>query len=303
MTFKLPTESNLGTYDRNQLFLVTYPDGTQKLFPRSCKHPRGQVAPLSWWKKCGFVTDERDLWAKSIMYPEHAQIMKRAGIAPTDLFNTLLSPSETEDVLQWFNVYRFVYGANPSRAQFSVFVRNVESCTGYRTKNPLAVGAYVRKIQPCRLAFNTYSFTIGHEPWIDAVCTHLESVQDNDYLASAVKALMQVGATTEAIQTIAHPRTLPTKQYAPNVAKAVGAMFSSGEFDSSAESYANTRLLAEIMTAAPFSTGLIKDFFFNPEVDREKLHRVVVIEGVKSELNLTAIFREEVPTALVGGVL
>lgn len=304
MSFELPTESPIGVYDRNAFFLVTFPDATQKLYSRSCKSSHGQISPLSWWKKCGIFTDERDLWVKSVMYPEHAQVMKRAGIAPSDLFNTLLSPSQVEDVLQWFNVYRAVHGRNPkSLHEFSDFVANVESCSGYRTKNPVALGRFVAKLQSYRLDYSTFIFTIGNDNWIEAICSHLDSAPDNSYLAPLVKSLMQVGASSESVDVLVHPGKLNTREYGKHAVNALKAMFNAGEFKATVASYAETRLLAESLCGAPYSADCIKELFFAPGTDRQRLRDVVLEDKVTDEFRLTAIFTEEVPTALVGGFL
>lgn len=303
MSRELLTESPIGTYDRNKLFLVTFPDATQKFYPRAAKSSHGQISSLSWWKKCGIFSDERDQWSKSVMHPEHVQIMKRAGISADDLFNTLLSPAHVEDVLAWFNVYRIVFGRNPKTIhEFTDFVQNVESCTGARTKNPVTLGKYVAKFQSRRISYNAFLFALGDEAWTDAISTHLDAVPDNTYVAPAVRTLMQIGASPDAV-VLADPRGIPSGKFGMSVNEAIASMFTAGEFTSSDECYETTRLLTEALCFAPAQRGCVSDLFFAPGTDRQRLRNLIVDEGITDALRLTAIFTEEVPTALVGGVL
>jgi hypothetical protein len=303
MSRELLTESPIGTYDRNKLFLVTFPDATQKFFPRAAKSSHGQISSLSWWKKCGIFTDERDQWSKSVMHPEHVQIMKRAGISADDLFNTLLSPSHVEDVLAWFNIYRIVFGRTPETLhEFTDFVQNVESCTGARTKNPVTLGKYVAKFQSRRISYNAFLFALGNEAWTDAISTHLDAVPDNTYVAPTVRTLMQIGASPDAV-VLADPRGVPSGKYGMSSNEAIISMFTAGEFASSEDCYETTRLLAEMLYGAPQSADCITDLFFAPGTDRQRLRNVVLEDKITDGLRLTAIFTEEVPTAIVGGFL
>lgn len=306
MSIKLPAESPIGPYDRNQLFVVTFPDCTQKFYPRKAKSSYGQISPLSWWRKCGIFSDERDQWSKSVMHPEHVQIMKQAGIAPGDLFNTLLSPADVEDVLAWFNIFRKVYERTPKTLfEFKDFVKLVESCTGYRTKNPVSIGKYIAKVRHYRIGFDEYSFAMGNDAWLNAICSDLDDVPHNLHLASTVKTLMQVGATPEAIAALVVPTVngMKAERYGYCSKEAIIQMFTAGEFSASAESYAATRLLAEAMSAAPQSSDCIKKIFFATGTDRQRLRNLIVVDGVIDAFRLTAIFAEGVPTALVGGFL
>lgn len=305
MSIELNVESPIGTYDRNTFFLVTLPDGSHTFYPRSAKSSHGQTSPLSWWKKCGFFTEDRDIWAKSVMHPEHAQIMKRIGISPSDLFNTLLSPADVEDVMAWLNVYKIVFGrTSKSLREFKDFVHSVEECQGYRTKNYVTLGKYIAKVRSYRIDFNSYSFAAGNDEWLDAICKHLDHVKNNSYLAPLVKSLMQVGATTDAIDVLVCVNdSISSQRYAVHAMTALGAMFSSGEFTATVDAYATTRLLAEALYHAPQSAECIRDIFFSEGSDRQRLRDLVVVEGVSDALRLSAIFKEEVPTALVGGFL
>jgi hypothetical protein len=113
---------------------------------------------------------------------------------------------------------------------------------------------------------------------------------------------MQIGASPDAV-VLADPRGVPSGKYGMSSKEAIISMFTAGEFTSSEECYETTRLLAEILYGAPQLADCITDLFFAPGTDRQRLRDVVLEDKVTDGLRLTAIFKEEVPTALVGGFL
>ena len=300
---ELPTRSPIGTFDRNQFMIVTQMDGSQKLYPRKTKSGNHLMAPLNWWKKCGIFTEERDQWMRSLNHPEHVQLMKYAGIAPSDLFGTLLSPSDTEDVLSWFNIYRAVCGRNPKTLlEFRNFMRDIDSCKAPET-DPLKLGSYVQALRGTKIPLSAFTFAAGNAGWTEAIAQHLAGVRQPVYLASPVRALMQLGGTPDAIDILVAPKKTNSDSYGSRVTEALGAMFGAGEFTPTTECYAEVRLLADTFDAAPQVREVVKRIFFTEGTDRQRLHDVVVVNHVTTELQINAIFTEEVPTALVGGFL
>jgi hypothetical protein len=114
---------------------------------------------------------------------------------------------------------------------------------------------------------------------------------------------MQVGASPDSVEVLVHPGKLAARAYRLNAENALKAMFGAGEFNATVESYTETRLLAESLCGAPQSADCIKALFFAPGTDRQRLRNLIVDERVTDSFRLTAIFKEEVPTALVGGFL
>lgn len=304
MSVELPTKSPIGTFDRNRFMIVTQMDGSQKLYSRATKSGHHQIAPLNWWKKLGIFSDERDVWMKSVIHPEHVKLMKIAGIEASDLFGTILSPSDTEDVLCWFNVFRAVYGRAPKTIlEFRKYVAVVESCTSGAEMDPMKLGAYAYKMQNTGLNLDAFVFAAGNDEWLDAIASSVAKLGAGNQYSSLVKTLMQIGGTPEAI-TILTENRYNSQRYAGRATTAVISMFTSGAFAPSAECYTQTRLLADTLDAAPESAAdCITDIFFTEGTDRERLRNLVVTEHVTDALRLNAIFKEEVPTALVGGFL
>ena len=303
MSVELPIQSPIGTFDRNRFMIVTQVDGSQKLYPRATKSGFHQVAPLNWWKKCGIFTDERDLWMKSVIHPEHVKLMKVAGIEASDLFNTVLSPSDTEDVLGWFNIFRAVYGRKPKTIlEFRTFVGVIDSCKKGVEMNPLKLGQYAYRMQNSGLSLDAFLFAAGNDVWLDAITDSIAKSPVGDTLAPLAKTLMQIGGTPEAIDVLTQNR-FNSRSYGKYATDAVIAMFTAGEFVPSIDCYAEIRLLADSLDSAPISSECIKEIFFTPGTDRERLRHLIIVEKVSDPLRLNAIFKEEVPTALVGGFL
>jgi hypothetical protein len=303
MSVELPTQSPIGTFDRNRFMIVTQMDGSQKLYSRATKSGHHQVAPLNWWKKLGIFSDERDVWMKSVIHPEHVKLMKLAGIEASDLFSTVLSPSDTEDVLGWFNIFRAVYGRRPKTIlEFRSFMTVIDSCKSGAEMNPLKLGRYAYRMQNTGLSLDAFIFAAGNDVWLDAIVTSVATLSDGNYLAPLIKTLMQIGGTPEALDVLTQNR-FNSRSYGTYATKAVIAMFTSGEFSPSVDCYAQTRLLADALDAAPHSADCITELFFTEGTDRERLRNLIVVENVTDPLRLNAIFKEEVPTALVGGFL
>ena len=297
------TSSPIGEYDRNTTLVVTQRDGSQQFYPRKTKSGFHQLAPLNWWKKCGIFTEERDQWAKSVIHPEHVQIMKHAGIAADDLFGTILSPSDVENVLGWFNVYREVYGEKPaSLLAFRKFMSNVAACgAAAQTANPLKVGNYVKHFMGTMINMDAYLFLLNDQDWIDVVRERLAGLHDNVDYRQAVKTLMQLGATPDALRVLTNGHN--DFHSGTRLNEAITAFAIARQFTPHADCYREIKQLAEIMHYMPGHKKFCCDLFLDLGTDRERFHTLVTVEKITSPLPLGAILKEEVPSALVGGFL
>lgn len=303
MNIVLRTPSPIGDYDRNTTLLITQRDGSQQLYPRKTKSGHHQLAPLVWWKKCGFVTEERDQWMKSIIHPEHAQIMKHAGIKPSDLFGTVLSPSDVEDVLGWLNMYREVYGETPgSLLTFRKFMADIDACgASARTANPLKVANYVKTFSGTAVNMEAFFFTLHDQEWMNAVRANIADRRENFSYRKAVMTLMQLGASPESVAVLtAGEKDLMFGKY---LGDAVTAYAMAGKLSSSNDCYSEIRQLTDIIRLMPMYSEACSELFLSEDTNRSLFHRLVTVDRLTDMFPITAILKEEVASALVGGFL
>lgn len=300
MSIELITESYLGKYDRKTTVVITKMDGTQEFAARTSKHGDYVVSPLQWWRQLGIFQDDREKWLKVVNSPENALLLMKAGISPEDLMNVGIPVPHIGNVLEWFNVFRTVYPdyKNVTIEFFNKFMKNVNAVTkGNGSRNPFAVGRYIRRLGGSNFPLSDFTFLIGQDSWADACAALPLSMRS---MAPTIKKMMMIGLTADVLTVISTSRDGGTPaDYA--VRSAVDFLGARGSLSATADSYESLRLLADIMTVV--SREEIRGLFIADGVDQKRLRDLVVVDGIREPVQLESIFLDNTPLALAIGAL
>lgn len=293
------TESPIGPYDPTAMFLVTAPDGSQSFHTRMTRHASAPYAPLSWWRACGFTSEEKTLWSRIVTQPEHALLLVGAGFEASELSWAKLDALRVGDALKWLNPYRAAKGRMPKAwGEFQTFLASISDAgEGLARVNPLRAAQYIRALEGTGIPRDRFVFAASSPGWAEAVA---RSGAVSGGAPAVVKSLMQVGAAPEALDVILTDSGLTYR--ADEVQRAIREIFLAGQFTQDAAGYRLVRDLGILLSAAPEAADTVSRLFLSGE-DRTRLYSAVIDHRMRDAAALEAVFDEGIAPALVGGFL